>query len=557
MSTIAATDTAMVVDSWDGGEMTPQNNTSSVVDHTQDEVNSSVDSKRTETESDVSSNGFGFTSIKECVATCKTSKSSTPTKSLSPTAAPFVIKTKEVNRDSNQSYNSEFWAKKPSNDIGNHTHSENGVVKSSTASSSSGEDIEALQATPYTPHPYEKELERFHPRPWQLEYRPVEWYTSLADTSFTLVDTKNLFDDMLVKLKRCKEFAMDLEHHSYRSFQGLVCIVQISTRTEDFVVDAIVLKEEVCRLNEVCTDASILKVLHGSERDIEWLQRDFGVFIVNLFDTQKAAREVQEVSIALAHILKKYCNVIVNKRYQLADWRIRPIPDEMLQYAREDSHFLLYIKDMYCNTLFKTKGKNILDVYTQSTEICRTLYREPVFQHDSHLNCYRKTKGKLNVQQMECFRLLYEWRHNISKEQDESPGYTLPNKMMLKIAQELPQEPTHVVQCCIPMPPLVHENIGSIQKLVLQAIENVPEVPDIDKPEDKNVEGLSKSDIEAAILEPASPPKKKIDCEERREAIQMINDLFLLQLKLRPELRSLPEAAPLLRLEKKNGERVT
>ena len=72
-----------------------------------------------------------------------------------------------------------------------------------------------------------------------------------------------------------------------------MCIIQISTREEDFVVDTIALKEEIFRLNEVCTNGSILKVLHGCERDIEWLQRDFGVFVVNLFDTQKAARALQ------------------------------------------------------------------------------------------------------------------------------------------------------------------------------------------------------------------------------------------------------------------------
>jgi len=29
----------------------------------------------------------------------------------------------------------------------------------------------------------------------------------------------------------------------------------------------------------------------------------------------------------------------------MADWRIRPIPAEMLKYAREDTHYLLFIYD--------------------------------------------------------------------------------------------------------------------------------------------------------------------------------------------------------------------
>lgn len=34
-----------------------------------------------------------------------------------------------------------------------------------------------------------------------------------------------------------------------------------------------------------------------------------------------------------------------DKRYQLADWRQRPLSSEMKLYARMDTHFLLYIYD--------------------------------------------------------------------------------------------------------------------------------------------------------------------------------------------------------------------
>ena len=54
---------------------------------------------------------------------------------------------------------------------------------------------------------------------------------------------------------------MDMEHHSYRSFAGFVCLMQISTREEDWVVDTLLLREELGELNEVFTDPGIVKVL--------------------------------------------------------------------------------------------------------------------------------------------------------------------------------------------------------------------------------------------------------------------------------------------------------
>ena len=34
-----------------------------------------------------------------------------------------------------------------------------------------------------------------------------------------------------------------------------------------------------------------------------------------------------------------------DKQYQLADWRLRPLTEEMAKYAREDTHYLLYTYD--------------------------------------------------------------------------------------------------------------------------------------------------------------------------------------------------------------------
>jgi exosome complex exonuclease RRP6 len=64
-----------------------------------------------------------------------------------------------------------------------------------------------------------------------------------------------------------------------------------------------------------------------------------------MFDTGQASRLLQKQSYGLAFLLSHYCNVNADKKYQLADWRLRPLPKEMLKYAREDTHYLLFIYD--------------------------------------------------------------------------------------------------------------------------------------------------------------------------------------------------------------------
>ncbi|BAS82379.1 Os03g0157800 [Oryza sativa Japonica Group] len=180
-------------------------------------------------------------------------------------------------------------------------------------------------------HPLEKlPMEQFIDRnvPESEPVKPAD----LEDTPFTLVEDKNGLADLAKKLKSVNEFAVDLEHNQYRSFQGLTCLMQISTRTEDFVVDTLKLRIYIgLYLKEHFKDPTKRKVMHGADRDIMWLQRDFHIYVCNLFDTGQASRVLQMERNSLEHLLRHFCGVTANKEYQNADWRSRPLSDEMIK----------------------------------------------------------------------------------------------------------------------------------------------------------------------------------------------------------------------------------
>lgn len=123
------------------------------------------------------------------------------------------------------------------------------------------------------------------------------------------VDTPEALEDLIQVLSAEKEIAVDLEHHSFRSFQGLTCLMQLSTRTQDYIIDTLALMTSLEALNVIFTDPKILKVFHGSDQDIKWLQRDFGIYVVNLFDTGQASRLLSKPSAKLQFLLDHYCSV--------------------------------------------------------------------------------------------------------------------------------------------------------------------------------------------------------------------------------------------------------
>ncbi|CAH1240111.1 EXOSC10 [Branchiostoma lanceolatum] len=333
-------------------------------------------------------------------------------------------------------------------------------------------EVQQGQAVDLTAHPYQYELEHFQPTPQQLQKKEPQPSKPLDATPLTLVTTLEELMEMNDKLSMCSEFAVDLEHHSYRSFQGFTCLMQVSTRDHDYIVDTLALRADLHILNDTFTDPKVTKVFHGADMDIQWLQRDFGVYVVNMFDTGQASHVLGLPRHSLAYLLKTYCDVEPDKKYQLADWRIRPLPQEMIQYGREDTHYLLHIYDCMRSELLDT-GNNEANLLHNTLErsrlVCLQRYQKLLYTEDSYLNLLQKHKKNFNSQQLHAVRLLYRWRDTVARQEDESTGYILPNHMLLVLAETLPKQIQGVFACCNPVPPLVRQHIEDVHRLLVQA----------------------------------------------------------------------------------------
>eukprot|EP00899_Mesostigma_viride_P029171 jgi/Mesvir1/9439/Mv09836-RA.2 len=250
---------------------------------------------------------------------------------------------------------------------------------------------------------------------------------------------------MAAVLAQAREIAVDLEHHSYRSFLGFTCLMQVSTREEDWVVDTLALRGVLGKhLKDLFADARVIKVLHGCNSDVVWLQRDFGLFLVNVFDTGQAARVLGLESFALAHLLLTFCGVKANKSFQLADWRVRPLPPKLIEYARDDTHYLLHIYDRLRHMLQEANQRRkggesmLMEVLRRSRDICLQLYEKPLFTETSYLELYRKSGGRLSDVQLAVFAGLFAWRDAKARAEDEGLQYVLPNHVLFSLAKALP-----------------------------------------------------------------------------------------------------------------------
>eukprot|EP01023_Acetabularia_acetabulum_P011612 TRINITY_DN15389_c0_g2_i2.p1 TRINITY_DN15389_c0_g2~~TRINITY_DN15389_c0_g2_i2.p1 ORF type:complete len:438 (-),score=74.02 TRINITY_DN15389_c0_g2_i2:5-1318(-) len=197
------------------------------------------------------------------------------------------------------------------------------------------------------PHPLEQELQSLsYPDELMKVGKEEELQMPVEPEKFPYKYVNNLqtLESMAQELGQHSEIAVDLENYSYRSFEGLTCLMQVSSGECDYVVDTLAVRDHMAAvLTPVFCNPGIIKVFHGAYMDVQWLQRDFHMYIINMFDTSFAAEILQFPSRSLQYLLSHFCKVKTDKRYQLADWRVRPLTNAMIKYARMDTHYLLYI----------------------------------------------------------------------------------------------------------------------------------------------------------------------------------------------------------------------
>lgn len=326
------------------------------------------------------------------------------------------------------------------------------------------------------PHPYKFELENLEYSDFCFIQTEPALPKNLDDTPLTMVSDPFSLKTMIENLKTQTIISIDLEAHDYRSYYGFVCLMQISTFDEDYIVDTLVLRNELIELNEVFTDPKIIKVFHGADNDINWLQRDFGVYVVNMFDTYQACKTLALPKGSLAFLLDYYLKITADKQYQLADWRTRPLPKEMVDYARSDTHYLLYIFERMRNQLIEestTKDHNkVRAVLDMSQHVASQIYTKPLYDPingdgpGGWAKLLENFTLPLSPQQVETFRQLHAWRDMKAREEDESVRYILPNHMLFNLAFKMPTTTAGVLGCCEPLPLAVRMGAHDLAQLI-------------------------------------------------------------------------------------------
>ena len=266
--------------------------------------------------------------------------------------------------------------------------------------------------------------------------------------------------------------AVDTEAASFHKYLDRVYLLQLSSREETAVVDPLAVKD-LSAFAATLADPAVEVVFHDADYDLRLLHHEFGFQATHLFDTRVAAQLLDEPGIGLAALLEKYLQVHVDKRFQRADWSIRPLSPEMLAYAANDTRHLAELRDIMRNRLI---------------ELGRLAWAEEEFvvmegarwdTTDAEPGWLRLKGAKLlKPRELAVLRSLHQWRDEQARRLDRAAFRILNNEPILAMAKTPPRD----MEALKRIPGVGPDQAERRGRQILAAVEEALALPDSDLP---------------------------------------------------------------------------
>ena len=250
--------------------------------------------------------------------------------------------------------------------------------------------------------------------------------------SFEYLDTVPSVGQFTGEIAKVTELALDTEGASFHRFVDRIYLLQLSTRDRHAVIDPLAVGSPA-GLGSLLESDRVEVVFHDADYDLRLLKQDYGWQINHIFDTRIAAQLLGYTAFGLAALLERFFDVKLDKKHQRADWSMRPLSADMLDYAAQDTRYLLELKDKMSAELESMGRMGWAREEFALLEGTRWADEEPGMS-------FFKLKGArdLNRRELAVLRELVPWRDAVAGQLDRATFRVLGNEQLLDIARTQP-----------------------------------------------------------------------------------------------------------------------
>ena len=234
--------------------------------------------------------------------------------------------------------------------------------------------------------------------------------------------------ELVKNIVGAERVAIDTEADSLHSYREKLCLLQVSVLDRDCIVDPLA-DVDLAPLCAALVDKEI--VLHGADFDLRLLRRSLNFTARRIFDTVIAARLLGLREFSLAALVERYFGIKLTKGSQKANWGRRPLPKRMLEYAINDTHYLLPLAD-HLETELRELDR--LQWFRQSSQ--RALELAALSRARDEDEVWRVSgSGALRGRAAAVLRALWRWREEEAARADRPPFHILQNEELVHAAQ--------------------------------------------------------------------------------------------------------------------------
>jgi ribonuclease D len=253
-------------------------------------------------------------------------------------------------------------------------------------------------------------------------------------------DTKRLAE-WIARVRGPRRLALDCEANGFHAYRARLCLLQLARESDHEVdvvlVDPLALGEGIAVLRPLLEDPGVEKILHGAANDIRMLDRDAGLHLRGLLDTEIAARLLGRSRSGLASLSEELAGRKLSKSGQRLDWARRPLPEKALRYAAEDVVPLFAVRDALVEGLERQGRRDWLDEECRALEALR--WQEPAPWSADDLMARVKGTGSIDDRARRVLRRLLVWREKEAERRDVPAIRVAEPKTLMKVAVQRPE----------------------------------------------------------------------------------------------------------------------
>ena len=294
-----------------------------------------------------------------------------------------------------------------------------------------------------------------------------------ADTDSALyLDKPEAVDRFLDEISDAKEIALDTEGASFHRFLDRIYLLQLSTRDRSAIIDPLPIGSPA-KLGELLQSKAVEVVFHDADYDLRLLHQDYGWHVTNIFDTRIASQLLGIKSFGLAALLEQYFDVKLDKKHQRADWSMRPLSPDMLEYAAQDTRFLLQLKDHMTGELDRRGRLNWAREEFARLEGTR-------WEAEESMEGFLRLKGArdLSRRELAVLREVANWRDTVAAQLDRATFRIMGNEVLFELARTTPRSVSELA-AIKGMPKGMLDRAGSD---IVAAVRRGSEVPEAELP---------------------------------------------------------------------------